>query len=52
MKDQIFINATPADIESDQNKIIDARPFADEGKQIASYQAKRQFKIYTGINYA
>jgi protein-disulfide isomerase-like protein with CxxC motif len=46
---QYFINATPQEFISDKNKIIDARPFTDDGKSIAELQAKEQFKIYTGI---
>lgn len=49
VKDQYFINATPVEILSLKNIIIDARPFSKEGKDIALLQAKEQFKIYTGI---
>ena len=51
LKDKILFNATPVDIISEDNKIIDGRPFTEEGKQIALEQAKNQFKIYTGIDY-
>lgn len=50
VENQYFINATPAEIKSDKNIIIDARPFTDEGKVIANLQAKEQFRLYTGIN--
>ena len=50
-KDEVFFNATPADIVFTDAKIIDGRPFTEEGKQIANYQAKHQFKIYTNLNY-
>lgn len=50
VSDQYFINATPADIKSNKNIIIDARPFTEEGKIIANLQAKEQFRLYTGIN--
>lgn len=46
---EYFINATPADIKSNKNTIIDGRPFTEEGKMIANLQAKEQFKLYTGI---
>ncbi len=46
---EYFINATPQEFVSDKNKIIDARPFTEDGKVIAELQAKEQFKIYTGI---
>ena len=51
VENQYFINATPADISSDKNIIFDARPFTDVGKEIFTFQAKEQFKIYTGIEY-
>lgn len=51
VENQHFINATPADISSDKNIIFDARPFTDVGKEIFTFQAKEQFKIYTGIEY-
>lgn len=50
VENQYFINATPIEIKSDKNTIIDARPFTDEGKIIANLQAKEQFRLYTGIN--
>lgn len=50
VSNQYFINATPANIKSEKNKIIDARPFTEEGKIIANLQAKEQFRLYTGIN--
>lgn len=48
---QYFINATPVEINSNTNTIIDARPFTNDGKEIARLQAIEQFKLYTGINY-
>ncbi len=51
LKDKILFNATPVNVISEDNKIIDGRPFTEEGKQIALEQAKNQFKIYTGIDY-
>jgi shikimate 5-dehydrogenase len=48
---QYFINATPIEIMSNRNTIIDARPNTPEGKIIANLQAKEQFKLYTGIDY-
>jgi shikimate dehydrogenase len=50
LKNQWLFNATPIDIDT-ENKIIDGRPFTQEGKQIALNQAIRQFKLYTGIDY-
>jgi shikimate 5-dehydrogenase len=46
---QYFINATPSEFVSDKNKIIDARPFTDDGRIIADLQAREQFNLYTGI---
>jgi shikimate 5-dehydrogenase len=48
---EIFINATPIDIESKRNKIIDLRPHTEHGKIVAKFQAIDQFKLYTGIDY-
>ena len=48
---QYFINATPVEIDSAYNTIIDARPHTMEGKEIARLQAIEQFKLYTGIDY-
>ena len=48
---ETFINATPIDIKSVNNRIIDGRPFTEEGKNIFNRQAKEQFKLYTGISY-
>ena len=48
---KIFINATPIDIESTRNKIIDLRPHTENGKIVAKFQAIDQFKLYTGIDY-
>lgn len=51
VNNQYFINATPIEIKSEKNIIFDARPFTDFGKRIFEYQAKEQFKIYTGVDY-
>jgi shikimate dehydrogenase len=51
IENQFFINATPIEITSEKNKIIDGRPFSETGKEIARLQAIEQFKLYTGINY-
>ena len=51
VENQYFINATPIEITSIKNTIIDARPFTDTGKEIFLYQAKEQFKLYTGVDY-
>jgi shikimate 5-dehydrogenase len=48
---QYFINATPADIKSKRNTIIDGRPFTKTGKEIFKLQALEQFKLYTGKDY-
>lgn len=47
VSDQYFINATPIEVKSEKNTILDGRPFADVGKLIAEYQAEEQYKIYT-----
>jgi len=49
--DEVFINATPAEFLSAYNKVIDLRPHTTYGKIVAKFQAKHQFKIYTGIDY-
>jgi shikimate dehydrogenase len=51
VENQYFINATPADIKSKKNKIIDGRPFTKTGKEIFKYQALEQFKLYTSKDY-
>lgn len=51
LKDQIIFNATPVDVYTKNNKIIDARPFTVEGKEISLNQSIDQFKLYTGIDY-
>tara|TARA_Y100000034_G_C6827497_1_gene373220 strand:- start:390 stop:1013 length:624 start_codon:yes stop_codon:yes gene_type:complete len=51
LKNETLFNATPVDVMSTDNNIIDGRPFTNTGKQISSEQAKIQFKIYTGIDY-
>lgn len=48
---EIFINATPIEINSNKNKLIDLRPQTKDGKLVAKFQAIEQFKIYTGIDY-
>ena len=48
LEDKIIFNATPVDIKTD-NFLIDGRPHTDTGKEMALYQAKEQFKIYTGV---
>ena len=51
MEKELIFNATPAEFVSDNNIIIDGRPFTQSGEQIALTQAKQQFKIYTGYDY-
>lgn len=51
LENETLFNATPIDIDSKNNLLIDARPFTEEGKKIARYQAMKQFELYTGINY-
>ena len=48
LKYKIIFNATPVDINTD-NFLIDGQPHTDTGREIALYQAKEQFKIYTGV---
>jgi shikimate dehydrogenase len=48
---QTIINATPVDILSKNNKIIDLRPHTEYGKLVSKYQAIHQFKLYTKIDY-
>ncbi len=49
---ETFINATPIEIKSIYSRIIDLRPHTFYGKMAAEAQAKHQFKLYTGIEYA
>ena len=49
--DETFVNATPAEFVSAYNNVIDLRPTMLDGKIVAEYQAKHQFKLYTGIEY-
>ena len=49
---ETFINATPIEIKSIYSRIIDLRPNTFYGKMVAENQAKHQFKLYTGIDYA
>lgn len=51
IKNTIVINATPVDVDATNFNLIDGRPFTEQGKKIANYQAIEQFKIYTGLNY-
>tara|TARA_B100002019_G_C21231508_1_gene580323 strand:- start:726 stop:1370 length:645 start_codon:yes stop_codon:yes gene_type:complete len=51
LENKTLFNATPIDIDSGSNLLIDGRPFTGEGKKIARYQAMKQFELYTGINY-
>ena len=46
VSDQYFINATPIEIKSEINTILDGRPFADVGRLVAEFQAEEQYKIY------
>ena len=48
LDDTVLFNATPINIKTN-NLLIDGRPYTDTGREIALYQAKEQFKIYTGI---
>ena len=48
LEDKLIFNATPVDVKTD-NFLIDGRPYTDTGREIALYQAKEQFKIYTGV---
>jgi shikimate dehydrogenase len=48
LENEIIFNATPVDVKTD-NFLIDGRPDTDIGREIAMYQAKEQFKIYTGV---
>jgi hypothetical protein len=65
LDDKILFNATPVYVESNRkiynwapdgsgysisgNLVVDGRPTSDSGREIALYQAKEQFKIYTGV---
>lgn len=40
-----IFNATPVDVIT-QGNLIDGRPFTEQGKIIANYQAEEQYKIY------
>jgi hypothetical protein len=51
VNNQYFINATPIEIKSIKNKIIDLRPHTEDGKIVSKLQAIQQFKLYTGIDY-
>jgi len=48
---EIFINATPIEILSKNNKIIDLRPHTEYGRMVSKFQAIHQFKLYTEIDY-
>lgn len=43
---QYFINATPIEILSNKNTILDMRPTTELGKEISLIQAEEQYKIY------
>ena len=45
----LIVNATP--VEVIHNNLIDGRPFTEDGKKIAIFQAIEQFYLYTGLNY-
>jgi len=47
----VLFNATPVDVHSTKCIVIDGRPQSHTGRQIALEQAKKQFEIYTGIDY-
>ena len=49
LNNQILINATPIDVPTTTNKVIDLRPTKDHGKKVALYQSQELFKIYTGL---
>ena len=51
LQNKTLFNATPVDVISINNNVIDGRPFKDIGKKIALEQAKIQFKLYTGEDY-
>lgn len=51
LKNKWIFNATPIDVNMEDNNIIDGRPFTQEGKIISLNQSIHQFKIYTGIDY-
>jgi shikimate dehydrogenase len=46
VSDQYFINATPIEIKSEKNTILDGRPFNGVGWIIANFQAEEQYTIY------
>lgn len=46
IRDEYFINATPVEIKSEKNIILDMRPTTDLGKEIALIQAEEQYKLY------
>jgi shikimate dehydrogenase len=51
VNNQYFINATPIEVKSIKNKIIDLRPHTEDGKLVSKLQAIHQFKLYTNIDY-
>ena len=51
LENETLFNATPVDVISTDNIVIDGRPFTNAGKKISLEQAKIQFKIYTGVDY-
>lgn len=46
IKNEYFINATPIEIVSNKNTILDMRPNTELGREIALIQAEEQYKIY------
>ena len=51
LRGTVLFNATPVDVHSTKCTVIDGRPQSYIGRQIALEQAKKQFEIYTGIDY-
>jgi shikimate 5-dehydrogenase len=51
LHNETIINATPAEVISHQNKVIDLRPHTHYGKVVAEFQAMDQFKLYTKYDY-
>ena len=51
LRGAVLFNATPVDVHSTKCIVIDGRPQSYIGRQIALEQAKKQFEIYTGIDY-
>jgi shikimate dehydrogenase len=51
LENKFLFNATPLEINTKKNTLIDGRPFTNSGKKIAVYQSIEQFKLYTGVDY-